>query len=51
MIHLIFADDLIVFSGADPKIVKYLLEAFDKFSKSTGLEANKYKSQIVLGGC
>jgi len=47
--HLIFTDDLIVFSAADPRTIYYLMEAFDKFSKSTGLEANKDKSQIVLG--
>ena len=48
MTHLIIADDLIVFSAAESKTLSYLMEAFDKFSKCTGLEANKEKSQIVL---
>ena len=50
MTHLIFADDLTV-SVVEPKTQAYLKEAFDKFSVSTGLEANKDKSQIVMGGC
>ena len=51
MTHLIFADDLIVFSAAETRTLAYLMEAFDKFSNSTGLEANKGKSQIVMRGC
>ena len=51
MNHLIFANDLIVFSVADARTVSYLKEAFDKFSSSTGLVANRAKSHIVMGGC
>ena len=51
MAHLIFADDLIVFSVAESRTLSYLKEAFDMFSYSTGLEANIEKSQIVMGGC
>ena len=51
MIHLMFADDLVVFSAADPRTVQLIEEAFGKFSRSTGLEANKSKSQVVMGGC
>ena len=46
-----FADDLIVFSAADKNTIQHLIEAFDKFLRSTGLEANKDKCEIVLGGC
>ena len=49
MVHLMFVDDLIVFSAAEPVTVKHLMKAFEKFSKSTRLEANKHKSQIVMG--
>ena len=49
--HLIFVDDLIVFSAADGKTLSYLKEAINKFSSSIGLMANKAKSQIVMGGC
>ena len=44
LMHLIYVDDLIVFSAADPVIVKIIMEAFGNFSKSTGLYANKDKS-------
>lgn len=44
-----FTDDLIVFSAAKPKTVKYLMDAFDKFSKGTRLVANKATSHIVMG--
>ena len=50
LVHLMFVDDLIVFSAIDPRTVKYLVDSFRKFSKGTGLVANKDKSQIVIGG-
>jgi len=46
-----FADDLIVFSVADKNTIQHLIEAFNKFSRSIGLEVNKDNSQMVLGGC
>ena len=46
-----FANDLIVFYVAGPRTVKYLVDAFGKFSNITGLAANKLKSQIIMGGC
>jgi len=49
--HLIFADDLMLFNVADPTSVNLLMEAFVKFTNSTGLEANREKSQWVMGGC
>jgi len=51
MVHLMFADDLIVFSAAEKNTIQHLLNAFAKFSRSIGLEANKHKSQVVVGGC
>jgi len=50
LMHLMYADDLIVLSTIDPRTVKIIMEAFGKFSNSTGLAANKAKSQVVLGG-
>ena len=49
--HLMFADDLILFSKADPITLVYLKEALDKFHMTAGLRANAHKSQIVFGGC
>jgi len=48
---LMYVDNLIVFSAANPRTVKIIMEAFGKFSNSTGLVANKTKSQVVLAGC
>jgi len=50
LIHLMFVDDLVVFGAADPRAVQLIMEAFGKFSRSTGLEANTAKSQVVMGG-
>jgi len=44
MVHMMFADDLIVFSAADRLTVHELMLAFEKFSKCSGLKANKDKS-------
>ena len=44
LVHLMFAEDLIVFSAADPQSVTYLMEAFAKFTRGIGLEANQAKS-------
>ena len=49
--HLMFADDLILFSKADPTNLTYLKEALDMFYKCAGLRANTHKSQIDFGGC
>jgi len=47
--HLMFADNLILFSKADPTTLNYLKEVLDKFYM--GLGANVHKSLIVFGGC
>ena len=44
LVHLMFVDDLIVLSAANPATIKYLMGAFGEFSRSTGLEATKHKS-------
>ena len=49
--HLMFADDLILFGKAHVPTIHIITEALDKFSQSTGLEANIHKSQIFIGGC
>jgi len=49
--HLMFADDLILFSKADPTTLNYLKEALEKFHMSAGLRINAHKSQIIFGGC
>ena len=51
LMHLMFANDFIVFSLTEPKTVQHIMEAFRKFSQSTGLEANKAKSQVMVVGC
>ncbi|XP_056698045.1 uncharacterized protein [Spinacia oleracea] len=43
--HMMFADDLLMFSRADESAVKPLFDAFTKFSLASGLEANLHKSE------
>ena len=51
MVHLMFADDLIIFCGSEFDSIRNLIDAFAKFTACTGLTANKDKSQVVIGGC
>lgn len=44
--HMMFADDLVMFSRADVTSVSTIFNAFLKFSKVSGLEANLDKSNI-----
>ena len=39
--HLIFADDLIVFSPTDPKTVQHIMEAFGNSQIAQGWEQTK----------
>ncbi|XP_062076005.1 uncharacterized protein LOC133780148 [Humulus lupulus] len=48
--NLCFADDLILFCKGNISSVRGIQEAFKKFCDSTGLSANKSKSQIFFGG-
>jgi len=49
--HLMFADNLIIFSKAGPHSLQLILAALREFHDCAGLKANMDKSQIVLGGC
>ncbi|KAL6552332.1 hypothetical protein OROHE_007696 [Orobanche hederae] len=48
--HLVFADDLLFFSNGTPEAVYTLLDLFEQFSSSSGLTANKQKSEIYFSG-
>ena len=50
LVHLCFADDLILFSKGDVRSVKLLCYAFEKFSKASGLKMNKQKSSFYSIG-
>ncbi|XP_021756626.1 uncharacterized protein LOC110721745 [Chenopodium quinoa] len=47
--HLIFADDLMLFSYADKKFVSFLVRALKAFEGCSGLQANVDKSAIYFG--
>ncbi|KAK1277742.1 putative ribonuclease H protein [Acorus gramineus] len=48
--HLLFADDLILFTAATTKSGKGLKEILDKFAILSGLELNRGKSQVFYWG-
>ncbi|KAL6554867.1 hypothetical protein OROGR_006125 [Orobanche gracilis] len=48
--HLVFADDLLLFSKGTFNSVKALLDRFDIFSRTLGLIANRNKSEIYTAG-
>ena len=49
--HLMFADDLIIFSKADLPTLRHIKSALNDFHDCAGLKANMLKSQMVVGGC
>lgn len=49
LIHVCFADDLLLFARGDSSSVRELFSAFRLFSAS-GLRANVSKSSIYFGG-
>ena len=51
LVHLMFADDFLLFCTAEVNSVKHLMDAFQKFSACTRLEANYTKSEIIIKGC
>ena len=51
LVHLMFADDLMLLSVADVRSVQYIMDAFQEFLVTTGLTTNYNKSTIVLRGC
>ncbi|XP_059295399.1 uncharacterized protein LOC132048723 [Lycium ferocissimum] len=50
LIHLGFADDLLLFCRGDIGLVQLLFERFQCFSKVSGLVANFSKSSVYCGG-
>ncbi|XP_074291736.1 uncharacterized protein LOC141618530 [Silene latifolia] len=46
--HLLFADDLLLFSKGDEVSIMWLLRAFSTFSIASGLSLNKEKSDIYF---
>ncbi|XP_074313673.1 uncharacterized protein LOC141648862 [Silene latifolia] len=46
--HLLFADDLLLFSKGDSQSIMILLRAFATFSVATGLQMNAMKSNIYI---
>ncbi|XP_074271180.1 uncharacterized protein LOC141595106 [Silene latifolia] len=48
--HLVFADDLLVFTRGDLPSVKAVAHCLDHFNKLSGLHANPTKTDLYLGG-
>ncbi|XP_074271216.1 uncharacterized protein LOC141595142 [Silene latifolia] len=48
--HLLFYDDLLMFSKGNASSIMWLLKAFSSFSKASGLCLNKEKSDIYFKG-
>lgn len=48
--HLCFANDLLMFCHGDVKSIYMLLQGFQLFSHTSGLEVNKQKSEIYFTG-
>ncbi|XP_074291961.1 uncharacterized protein LOC141618783 [Silene latifolia] len=48
--HLIFADDLLVFTRGDLPSVKVVSDSIDQFSMLSGLVANPSKTDLYFGG-
>ena len=51
LIHLMFADNLMLFSATDVRSGKCNMDAFSEFSATIGLTTNYNKSSIVLRCC
>lgn len=49
--HLMYADDLLMFSKCDLRSIKLLQDVLDKFAEISGLNMNLHKSHIYFGGC
>ncbi|KAK9668763.1 hypothetical protein RND81_13G084800 [Saponaria officinalis] len=48
--HLMFADDLLLFSKGNPQSIMVLLRGFSTFSQASGLEMNSCKSNAYFNG-
>lgn len=49
IINLNFADHLFLFSRGDSQSVEMVMQAFEEFSKSTGLKVNPTKCKVFFG--
>ncbi|KAI0492242.1 hypothetical protein KFK09_026511 [Dendrobium nobile] len=47
--HLLYADDVLIYSEANKKVAKQIKEILDNFSRWTGQCINKGKSAIIFG--
>ncbi|WMV07308.1 hypothetical protein MTR67_000693 [Solanum verrucosum] len=50
VMHICFADDLLMFCKADMISIQLLRGAFQRFSDASGLQANTEKSQVYMAG-
>ncbi|XP_075076894.1 uncharacterized protein LOC142163500 [Nicotiana tabacum] len=50
VIHICFADDLLMCCRADEVSIKLMMRVFDHFSKVSGLQANLEKSSLYIAG-
>lgn len=50
LIHVCFADDLLLFTKGDTSSIHQLIEVLDKFAKASGLKANHLIINIYFGG-
>lgn len=50
LIHLVFADDLVMFCKGNLSSVVWLLGKFEVFSRTSGLRANSRKSEVYFAG-
>ncbi|CAN1768810.1 Putative ribonuclease H protein At1g65750 [Linum perenne] len=50
LIHLSFADDLLVFTKANTNSMREVMQVLDEFKSLSGLKFNPYKSSIYLAG-
>lgn len=48
--HLVFADDLMIFSRGDASSVQIICEGLEGFGDRSGLRANALKSNVILAG-
>ncbi|XP_075079904.1 uncharacterized protein LOC142165193 [Nicotiana tabacum] len=51
VIHIYFADDLLMCCRADEVSMKLMMGVFDHFSKVSGLQANLEKELIIYSRC
>lgn len=50
LIHVYFADNLLLFTRGDVKSIQQVVQILDSFAATSGLKANQLKSCIYFGG-